>query len=88
MDQEFDVDGARPQTDSAGDAFERVLRHAGASLRRDAADERLVNGVRDRTNRLINSQDQVGGWPALKSAPAPSTPTAMECPTNGNAATA
>jgi pectate lyase len=70
-DREFDIDGARPRTDPAGDAFERVLRTAGASRRRDAADLRLVHGVRDRTNRLINSEDDVGGWPVLKSAPAP-----------------
>jgi pectate lyase len=71
VDQEFDVDGARPQTQSATDALELVLQNAGASLHRDAADERLVQGVRDRTNRLIDSQDQVGGWPVLKSTKAP-----------------
>jgi hypothetical protein len=71
VDREFDIGAARPLTDSAGDAFERVLGDAGASRRRDAADERLVNGVLDRTNHLINSQDEVGGWPVLKSARAP-----------------
>ena len=71
VDREFDLDGARPRTDPAGVAFERVLREAGASRHRDAADLRLVSGVRDRTNRLINSQDEVGGWPALKTEPAP-----------------
>jgi pectate lyase len=63
---EFDFDGARPKTQSAALAFESVLGHAGASLQRDAADERLVRGVRDRTNRLIDSQEQVGSWPALR----------------------
>jgi pectate lyase len=63
---EFEVDGARPKTQSAPLAFESVLGHAGASLQRDAADERLVRGVRDRTNRLIDSQEQVGGWPSLR----------------------
>ena len=28
-----------------------------------------MTGVRDRTNRLIDSQDQVGAWPNLKSGP-------------------
>jgi pectate lyase len=67
VDREFDVDGALPKTQSAMEAFQSVLQHAGASLHRDAADERLVKGVRDRTGRLIDSQDQVGGWPQLRS---------------------
>jgi len=71
VDREFDVDGALPRTQSAGDAFESVLSNAGASLHRDAADERLVKGVRERTGRLIDSQDQVGGWPVLKSEKRP-----------------
>jgi hypothetical protein len=71
VDREFDIAGARPATDSAADAFTRVLDAAGASHPRDAADERLVKGVRDRTHRMIDSQEQVGGWPKLKSAVAP-----------------
>jgi pectate lyase len=71
VNREFDVDGARPRTDAAGETFERVLQVAGASRSRDAADLRLVSGVRNRTNRLIDSEDEVGGWPALKSVPAP-----------------
>ncbi len=64
---EFDVGGARPETHSAVEAFELVLNRAGASRKRDAADTRLVQGVRQRTNRLIDSQSQVGGWPELTS---------------------
>ena len=60
-----------PATQPAGVAYELVLRHAGASRRRDAADARLVAGVRDRSHRMINSQDEVGGWPTLASEPAP-----------------
>ena len=48
-----------------------MLRSAGTSRVRDAADARLVAGVRDRTHRLIDSQEQVGGWPVLRSEPAP-----------------
>lgn len=70
-DKEFPTGDARPRTDSALDAYERVLATAGASRKRDAADQRLVAGVRDGTHRLINSQRDVGGWPTLKSAPAP-----------------
>jgi hypothetical protein len=50
---------------------ERVLAQAGASLVRDAVDLRIVDDVRQRRGRLINSQTEVGGWPVLKSAPAP-----------------
>jgi pectate lyase len=71
VEREFDVGGALPHTQSASDAFESVLQNAGASLHRDAADVRLVKGVRERTGRLIDSQEQVGGWPALKSNKAP-----------------
>ncbi len=66
----FDVGEAEPRTESATAAYERVLQFAGASRRRDAVDIRLVQGVRDQTNRLIDSQDEVGGWPQLKSEPA------------------
>jgi hypothetical protein len=67
---EFDVGAARPQTQPAAQAYVQVLKSAGASRRQDAADARIVNGVRDRRNRLIDSQDEVGGWPVLKSEPA------------------
>jgi hypothetical protein len=48
-----------------------VLAHAGASLKRDAVDERIVRDVRSHTGKMIDSQDEVGGWPDLKSARAP-----------------
>jgi pectate lyase len=71
-DSEFSLDGKVPATQSARDAYETVLAKSGASLARDAADTRVVKGVRDRTNRRIDSQEEVGGWPELKSKPAPS----------------
>lgn len=49
----------------------RVLDGVGASLVRDAVDQRLVDDVRQRRGRLINSQTEVGGWPVLQSRPAP-----------------
>jgi hypothetical protein len=49
----------------------RVLDGVGASLVRDAVDRRLVDDVRQRRGRLINSQTEVDGWPELKSKPAP-----------------
>ncbi len=57
--------------DPAATAYERVLASAGASRVRDSVDARVVAGVRDRTGRQIDSQRDVGGWPVLRSAPAP-----------------
>jgi hypothetical protein len=59
-----------PLTQPAMEAFNLVLERAGASLSRDAVDKRLADNVRDRTGRLIDSQEEVGGWPELKSLPA------------------
>jgi hypothetical protein len=56
----------------AKDAYQAVLKSGGASLpKRDAVDQRIVEDVKNKTGRIINSQSQVGGWPELKSEPAP-----------------
>lgn len=71
------------KTQSAEAAFESVLAQAGCSLVRDSVDQRVVNEVRTGTakhgNRyggggkgIIDSQSEVGGWPELRSQPAPS----------------
>ncbi len=66
------------QDQSARAAFAAVIRHAGASFQRDAVDERVIKDVCEGTGTggkardgIIDSQKDVGGWPALKSAPAP-----------------
>lgn len=47
-------------------AFEDVLAQAGASLpRRDAVDKRVVVEVKNKTGRIIDSPDEVGGYPKL-----------------------
>jgi pectin methylesterase-like acyl-CoA thioesterase/lysophospholipase L1-like esterase/pectate lyase len=51
-------------------AYDRVLAQSGASLVRDAVDVRVVNSVRERKGKLIDSQSEVGGWPTLASLPA------------------
>ena len=66
---------------TAEDAYETVLAKAGCSLRRDAVDMRIVEEVRKgiytykgckgSTNGLIDSQEDVGGWPELKSEAKP-----------------
>jgi hypothetical protein len=69
-------------TYSAINAFKLVLSHAGAVLPvRDSVDLRIVKEVRAGTasyggtwgdgKGIIDSQTEVGGWPELKSLPAP-----------------
>jgi len=60
------VEVAPVAADPAPSAARRVLDHAGA-WPRDAADARIVAGVRARSGRHIDSQEEVGGWPALAS---------------------
>ncbi len=61
--------GPRVQTDSAADAYEAVLASAGATLpTRDAVDARIVEDVRQRTGQIIDTQEQVGGWPVYRAA--------------------
>lgn len=69
---------ARVTTHTAAVGFEKVLAHAGASLKRDAVDKRAVHDTRNGTatnmnggngslNGLIDTQAAVGGWPTYKS---------------------
>ncbi|TDE98722.1 hypothetical protein EXU48_00455 [Occultella glacieicola] len=54
------------ETLSAEDAYEAVLAGVGASLPfYDSVDARLLHEVRTGTGRLINSQNEVGGYPVL-----------------------
>ena len=60
------------QTLSARDAYEAVLATVGASLPvRDSVDARIVDEVRRRGGRIIDSQKQVGGWPEYRSTQPP-----------------
>ncbi len=67
---------------SARDAYKNVLATVGASLKRDAVDERIINEVRTGKAKygatygggkkgIIDSQNDVGGYPVLNSLPAP-----------------
>lgn len=69
-------------TDDAETAYQKVLAYAGASLFRDAVDQRIIHDARTgtatvmdggngSTNGFIDTQDAVGGWPPLNSLPAP-----------------
>jgi hypothetical protein len=70
VDEPFEA--PRVTTVPAKDLLELVLPTVGASLpKRDVVDARLVNDVRNRTGKIIDSQQQVGGWPELKSGDVP-----------------
>jgi hypothetical protein len=58
--------------DAAALAAVRVLADAGAARpTRDLVDHRVVRSAWSRTGRIIDSPSDVGGWPALRSAPPP-----------------
>jgi len=71
VDKAADLASAAPLTQSATQAAELVLAQAGASLQRDAVDKRVVDNVRNRQGKVIDSQQEVGGWPTLRPLPAP-----------------
>ena len=52
-------------TDTAEEAYEKVLAGAGASISRDAVDEQLINDVKNGTGSLINTPSEAGGYPEL-----------------------
>ncbi len=53
------------ETQSAAEAYTTVLDRVGASLHRDAVDQRLVQEVMNRKGRIIDSQEEVGGYPVI-----------------------
>ncbi|GAO30169.1 pectate lyase [Geofilum rubicundum JCM 15548] len=60
----------------AEEAYEAVLTGVGASHKRDVIDQRVIAEVREGTatygrNGILDSQEQVGGWPDLLSAEVP-----------------
>lgn len=68
-------------THTASEAYDKVLAYAGASLKRDAVDKRIVDDVKNgtyeyegsngSTNGLIDSQADAGGWPTYNSTEKP-----------------
>jgi len=51
------------ETESALDAFDHVMAHAGASIVRDPVDTRVINDVLNGTGAIIDDEDEVGSWP-------------------------
>ncbi|MCS7462147.1 pectinesterase family protein [Paenibacillus doosanensis] len=69
---EMDPIGGPVATDTAQDAYAKVLESAGASLpKRDSLDAKVIQDVKDGTGRIINTIQSDGGLPELNSAPAP-----------------
>lgn len=70
---DISVNGSKVKGQTAAEAYESVLSGAGASLRRDAVDQRIVDEVRGGTatcgnKGIIDTQDQAGGWPEYKAS--------------------
>src|SRR5437879_10385524 len=60
------------QTQSAEEAFELVLRNAGATRpKRDSVDARIVSNVRNGKGKIIDDEREEGGWPAYPSGEPP-----------------
>ena len=59
-------------TTTAPQALDAVLNSVGAIRPvRDAVDSRIIQEVRDRTGRILNSQREVGEWPVYRDGPVP-----------------
>lgn len=68
-------------TRNADQSYQNVLSNVGANLFRDAVDQRIINevltgsftyrGSKTRLMGIIDSQNDVGGWPTLKSLATP-----------------
>ena len=48
--------------ESAKEAYESCLKKSGCSLMRDTVDERLIKCIINKTGKVIDSQNDVGGW--------------------------
>lgn len=59
-------------TQTAAQAYALVLANAGTTVpRRDAVDARVVSQVKNGTGGLIDTQNDVGGWPVLEAGTPP-----------------
>ena len=73
LDTAINING-NVTTHTAEKAYQLVLQKAGSSLNRDAVDTRVVEEVRSGKhlfkNGIIDSQNDVGGWPELENGKA------------------
>jgi hypothetical protein len=77
VSSEFSAEPVTTQT--AEEAYQTVLKQAGASHKRDTLDQRIINDIKNRTGRMIDVQGgyphgteyekTMNAWPVLKSLP-------------------
>jgi len=68
----FKLPGAAVTLQSATDAYNSVLADVGATVpARDSVDTTIISNVKSNKGKQIDTQSQVGGWPAIKTATAP-----------------
>ena len=58
----FELGDFEPYTQTADKAYRACLRYTGSSLVRDRVDERLIENIATGKGKIIDSQDDVGGW--------------------------
>ena len=69
-----DIELAAPRKMFGSDpykAYTNVMANVGANRPADAVDRRVLAEVAGRSGSIINSQEEVGGWPKLKAKRAP-----------------
>lgn len=69
-----DIEMAAPRRMFGSDpykAYTNVMANVGANRPADAVDRRVLAEVAGRSGSIINSQEEVGGWPKLKAKRAP-----------------
>ncbi|WP_114559332.1 Ig-like domain-containing protein [Desertihabitans aurantiacus] len=72
LDEPARISQPLPSTQTAEEAYQTVLAGVGASVPHyDSVDARLLAELRAGIGRLINSQDEVGGYPVLDDGEAP-----------------
>ena len=65
QNQPFETGFIRPI--SALESYRNILEKGGASLpQRDIIDQRIIEDIKNNSGKIINSQEEVGGWPLLK----------------------
>ncbi|WP_179008999.1 pectate lyase family protein [Winogradskyella forsetii] len=70
LDKSLDISN-NIQTTNAEEAFTEVLKGAGVDIHRDTVDKRVISNTKkgnaDYKNGIIDSQEDVNGWPIIKS---------------------
>ena len=72
---QFETPGMKVITQNKGHLtsglYQKSSTRKSSSKSRDACDQRIIKEVKTSTGKVPDSQDEVGGWPVLKSLPAP-----------------